>query len=122
MSPKIGATILNDILRCKVGTSQYNNNLMLAKIASLCPFASATCIFNEGGMNLVSNTMMLLASHPLQFVTIIPFKGRWDHISVWNPIYFINACHHKLHHDLVFNEPFFLHFGLVHILSCRCCG
>jgi hypothetical protein len=27
-----------------------------------------------------------------------------------------------LHHDLVFNEPFFLHFGLVHILSCRCCG
>jgi hypothetical protein len=44
------------------------------------PFTSATCVFNEGGMNLVNNTKILLASHPPQIVTIIPFKGRRDHI------------------------------------------
>jgi hypothetical protein len=48
------------------------------------------------GMDLVSNTKMLLASHLLNIITIIPLKGRWDYISVWNPISFINICHHAM--------------------------
>jgi hypothetical protein len=92
---------------------------MLAKIASQCPFTSATCVFDEGSMNLVSNTRMLLASHPPEIISIIPLKGRWDHINVWNLISFINVNHHKLRNDLVFNEPLPLHLGLVHIMSCH---
>jgi hypothetical protein len=49
---------------------------MLAKVALQCPFASATCIFYESGTNLVINTMMVLASHLPNIITIIPFKGR----------------------------------------------
>jgi hypothetical protein len=49
---------------------------MLAKVASQCPFASAICIFDEKGTNLVSNTKMVLASHPQNIITIIPLKGR----------------------------------------------
>jgi len=92
---------------------------MLAKIVSQCPFASATCVFGEGGMNIVSNSRMLLASHSPQIITIVPLKGRWDHINVWNIISFINANHRKLRHDLVFNEPLFFHLGLVHIMLCQ---
>jgi hypothetical protein len=55
---------------------------------------------------------MLLVSHPPQIVTIIPFKGGWDHINVWNPISFVNVYHHKSHHDLVFNEPCVFSFWL----------
>ncbi len=43
------------------------------------PFTSATCVLNEGGTNLINNTRMLV-SHQPQIVTIVPFKGRWDHI------------------------------------------
>jgi hypothetical protein len=53
---------------------------MLVKIALQCPFTSATCVLNEGGTNLVSNTRMLFASHPPQIVTIVLFKDKWDHI------------------------------------------
>jgi hypothetical protein len=49
---------------------------MLAKVASQCPFASATCILDEWGMDLVNNTRMVLASRMLNIITIIPFKGR----------------------------------------------
>jgi hypothetical protein len=49
---------------------------MLVKAVSQCPFASATYILGEKGMHLVNNTKMVLASHPPNIVTIIPFKGR----------------------------------------------
>jgi hypothetical protein len=86
----------------KVGTSQYDNNLMLAKVASQCPFVSATCIFSERGIDLVSNITMVLTLHLPNIVTIIPLKGRWDHVSVWNLFSFIDICHHKSCHGLVF--------------------
>jgi hypothetical protein len=92
---------------------------MLGKIASQCQFASETFVFSEGGMNIVSNTRMLLASRSPQIITIVPLKGRWDHISVWNLISFKKVNHRKLHHELVFNEPLLLHIGLVHIMSCH---
>jgi hypothetical protein len=95
---------------------------MLAKVALQCPFASATCILGEKGTNLISNTKMVLVSQPPNIITIIPFKGRLDHIGVWNPTSFVNTCHHKSCHDLVFYEPLFLHLGLVHIMLCHGCG
>jgi hypothetical protein len=55
---------------------------MFAKVVMQCPFANATCVLGERGMDFVSNTMMVLALHPPNIITIIPFKGRWDHIDV----------------------------------------
>jgi hypothetical protein len=49
---------------------------MLAKLALQCPFVNATCIFDKKGMDLVSNTRMVLASHLPNIITIIPFKGK----------------------------------------------
>jgi hypothetical protein len=49
---------------------------MPAKVALQCPFASVSFIFGEKGMDLVSNTRMVLALHPPNIITIIPFKGR----------------------------------------------
>jgi hypothetical protein len=43
------------------------------------PFTSATCVLNERGTNFVINIRML-ASHPPQVVTSVPFKSKWDHI------------------------------------------
>jgi hypothetical protein len=60
---------------------------------------------------------MLLASYLPQIITIVPLKGRWDHINVQNLISFINVNHYKLHHDLAFNEPLPLHLGYVMPLS-----
>jgi hypothetical protein len=64
------------------------------------------------GMDIVSNTTMVLTSHPPNIVTIIPFKGRWDHIGVWILTSFVNVCCHKLCHELVFYKPLPFHFGL----------
>jgi hypothetical protein len=131
VSSIIRVAILNDIFHCKVLTNQYNNNLMFAKVASQCPFTSATCVLdergttcvvNERGMNLVSNTRMMLVLHPPIIITIIPLKGRWDHIGVWNPTSFVNICHHKSCHDLGFYEPLLLNLNLLHKMSCHCRG
>jgi len=93
---------------------------MFVKITFQCPFTSATYVLGEGGMNLVSNTKMLLASHSPQIITIIHLKGRWEHINVQNLTNFLNICHHKSHHDLAFNEALLFHFRLVHIMACQC--
>jgi hypothetical protein len=119
MNSIICATILNDIFHCKVGTSQLNNNLMLPKVASQCPFVSATCVFSERGTNLVSNTRIVLVLHSQNIITIIPLIGRWDHIGVWYLINFVNACHHKSCHDLAFYQPLFFHLSLVHKMLCH---
>jgi hypothetical protein len=57
------ATIVNDIVRSKVGTSHENNNLVLAQILAQCPLACARCIFNEKGMKIVNDTKMVLVMH-----------------------------------------------------------
>jgi len=49
---------------------------MLAKVVSQCPFTNAICILDERGMDIVSNTRMMLVSHPPNIITIIPFKGK----------------------------------------------
>lgn len=95
---------------------------MVAKVASQCPFVSATCVLGERCTNLVSNNRMFLALWPPQIITIIPFKSRWEHISVWISANFFDTCHHKSHDDLVFNETLPLHLGLVHIMVCHCRG
>jgi hypothetical protein len=48
---------------------------MLAKVVSQCPFGSATCVLSERGIDIVSNTKMVLASHLPNIITIIPLKG-----------------------------------------------
>jgi len=55
---------------------------MFAKVALQCPFTNATCVLSETGTDLVSNTMMVLALHPPNIITVIPLKGRWDHSDV----------------------------------------
>jgi hypothetical protein len=86
---------------------------MFAKITFQCPFTSAICILDEGGMNLLNNTKMLLALHSPQIVTIVPFKGRWEHINVWNLTNFLNICHHMSHHDLAFSSQLGAYNGML---------
>ncbi len=114
-------TILNDIFFSEIGTCKKNGNLMFAQVFMQHPFTCATSILGERKWDLVCHIQILsVLYHPCMasFVRIIYPMGD---IGVRDQCGLLNVPFHKCVPQPYFDEPAFLHFNHVHVVSCNYC-